>query len=598
MKSEIIDSIRQSLDIAQVIGEVVPLKKKGANYFGLCPFHSEKSGSFSVSPMKQLFYCFGCHVGGDVFKFVQLYFRWDFQQSLEELGRRAGIKVDSFHSDPSWDEGLKILELVADSFEEQLHSKDGQDFRDYLKHRKIPAKIVEAFRLGAHLGASDAISKRLQKEGLSRDLATQLGVLGRSQGGDFYDRFRGRLMFPIMDEKGRPRGFGGRSLGSEEPKYLNSPKSLLFDKSRLLYGMHLAPPTVAKKGYSVLVEGYLDVMALHEFGVTNALGAMGTSLTSEQIRLLKKWSNRVISLYDADNAGVLATERNLGNLLREGLEAKVVILPIGKDPDAFLHQDHEKPEELKKGLKAAFEASVSAVDYLVQKNVLSEKEPVQRARKFSELVKMLDQMPDEIERTLYKKELAKRFDLSESLLLKASKADARPVEPFRPAFKAAKGSEGRWEREMLKYWIQYADRAQGALTDVVPYLSLKNIWGQLLSKLSQNGLEARQLSRLEWLNLEDPEMQDPLVRDAVHQWAMEDLPEGSGVDLTRVWNDLLRGLRKEFYKDFSQRIQQELMEAEKSQNMVRVQELLAQKRDLARVIKAASDEGAVDSINS
>jgi hypothetical protein len=172
------------------------------------------------------------------------------------------------------------------------------------------------------------------------------------------------------------------------------------------------------------------------------------------------------------------------------------------------------------------------------------------------------------------------------------------METIRPPSKAAQGSEGRWEREMLKYWIQYADRAQGALTEAVPYLSLKNVWGQLLSKLSQNGLEARQLSRLEWLNLEDPEIQDPLVRDAVHRWAMDELPEGSGVDLTRVWNDLLRGLRKEFYKDFSQRIQQELMEAEKSQNMVRVKELLAQKRDLARVIKAASDEGAIDSINS
>jgi len=598
LKSEVVDSIRQSLDIVQVIGEVVPLKKKGANYFGLCPFHSEKSGSFSVSPMKQLFYCFGCHVGGDVFKFVQLYFRWDFQQSLEELGRRAGIKVESYQSDPSWDEGLRILEVVALSFEEQLQSKDGQDFRDYIKQRKIPAKIAEAFRMGAHLGAPDCISRRLQKEGLSRDLATQLGILGRSQGGDFYDRFRGRLMFPIMDEKGRPRGFGGRSLGSDEPKYLNSPKSLMFDKSRLLYGMHLAPSTVAKKGYSVLVEGYLDVMALHEYGVTNALGAMGTSLTSEQIRLLKKWSNRVISLYDADTAGVMATERNLGNLLREGLEAKVVILPVGKDPDAYLHQDGQKPEDLKKGLKAAFEASISAVDYLVQKNVLSEKEPVQRARKFSDLVKMLDQMPDEIERTLFKKELAKRFDLSETLLLKAPKAPPQNPQPSLPRSRPSSSAEGRWEREMIRYWIQYGEKAQGALTEAVPYLSLKSIWGQVLSKLAQNGLEARQLSRLEWLGSEEPEFQDASVRDSVHRWAMEDLPEGVSIDLSRVWNDLIRGLKREFYKDFSQKIQQELMEAEKTQDVERVHELLAQKRDLARVLKAASEEEARDSINS
>ena len=292
MRSDVVDSVRQAVDIVQVIGEVVPLKKSGGNHFGCCPFHHEKTPSFSVSASKQLFHCFGCKAGGDVFRFVQLYYRWDFKQALEELARKVGIQVEVAKADPVWEEGFMILDVVSKYFEESLQSKNGEVFRQYLQSRKIPKDLWTSFRLGAHLGDVFEVAKLLEKKSLSRDIAVQLGLLGRSSKGEYIDRFQGRLMFPILDEKGRVRGFGGRTMGSDHPKYINSPKTRHFDKGRLFYGMHLACHSIAKKEYAVLVEGYLDVLALHEFGVTNAVGSMGTALTIDQIRLLKRWSPR------------------------------------------------------------------------------------------------------------------------------------------------------------------------------------------------------------------------------------------------------------------------------------------------------------------
>lgn len=588
---DVAETVRQAVDIVTIINEAVPIKKRGRDYLGLCPFHSEKTPSFSVSPQKQLFYCFGCHAGGNVFSFVQKFYNWDFPQALEELARRAGIKIESFKSDPLWEEGLVINEVVGEFFRESLCGKDGEEGRAYLKSRKIPQKMVESFDLGFHPGGPSLVVKLLQKKGHSLDRAAQLGLIGRLPSGDWMDRLRGRLMFPIKDEKGRIRGFGGRSLGSEQPKYINSPKSSLFDKSRLFYGMHLANPAIAKRGFAVLVEGYLDVMALHEFGVTNTLGTMGTALTFDQIRLLKRHTSKVISLFDLDRAGLAATEKNLGNFLREGIEAKVVALPSGKDPDAFLHSG-EKAEVLKGQLKKAFEDSILAVDHLIKHTVLTEKTPFQRAKRVRDLIRILDEIPDEIERTLIKKDIAKRFELEESLLIRSDERSMEAPSLPKPAHKAtSKGPTTQdevFEREVLKFLVKNGEKGVFALTELLPFLSSASRWSKVLEKMAEIELSSSAIAGLGWLEAAEPVFQDKALHQTVHEWVFEPAGELNAEGIQNLWLDLCRGLRKAHYRRTSQKIQEEILKAKAAGDSQRLDQLLAEKSDLARVIQAVT----------
>lgn len=583
---KVVDNIRQNLDIVQVIGEVVPLKKSGTNFFGVCPFHSEKTPSFSVSATKQLFHCFGCKVGGDVFKFVQLYYRWDFPQSLEELAKRAGVTLEKSKSDPFWDEGFQVLDFASKFFEDSLHTKSGDVFRNYLKERKIPEKLWKDFRIGAHLGGSHLLVEELEKRAMSLDTGVRLGLLGRTERGDYIDRFQGRLIFPILDERARTRGFGGRTLGNDHPKYINSPKTPHFDKGRLFYGMHLACTQVSRKGYAVLVEGYLDVIALHEYGIANALGSMGTALTLDQIRLLKRWSPRVISLYDADRAGLAATERNLGNFLREGLESKVVVLQGAKDPDSLLHDESKTPDERKKILVTAFDESILAIDYLVQNTVLVEKNAQQRGKKLRSLVDILDHVPDEIERTVLKKDLAKRFELPEAMLF--ATAETRAVNQLpttapmgassRPA--TTTPSNDRWEREILKFLILNGDLGDFSLTEAMPFLGSASKWGNLLLRLAELELKSGAIAQLKWLEEIEPELQS-----AIREWVLEVKQESVSQVSQMLWSDLIRGLKRSYVQRESERIQKDLVAAETEKNFDRVRSLLSEKQSLVRMIQ-------------
>ncbi len=582
--SESIDAIRQAADIVQIINEVVPLKRRGTNYLGLCPFHNEKSPSFSVSSTKQFFHCFGCKAGGDVFKFLQLFHRWDFTQVLEELSRRTGIKIETYQVDPSWEEGFQILDITKELFKEELHSKAGTEFRDYLTARKIPEKLWEDFHLGAHTGSNRMLADMLKAKKFSLDIAVRLGLLGRSNQGEYYDRFQGRLMFPILDDRGRTRGFGGRGLGSEQPKYLNSPKTAHFDKSRLFYGMHLAHREVPRKGYAVLVEGYLDVIALVEFGVTNALGSMGTALTLDQMRVLKRYSPRVISLYDADKAGVMATEKNLGNFLREGLEAKVVLLPNGKDPDAFLHNEAIALEDRKIQLRVAFQNSISAVDYLVQNTVLNEKNAMTRGQRLRGLVNILDQVPDEIERAVLKKDIAKRFELPERMLMGAQ-AEPLSTDKFEPKMGVSAAENSRWEREILRFLVKWGEKEAFDLTGLIPYLSSASKWASLLLRLIELRLESRVIGELRWLNDVEADLQAE-----IREWVLEDKVFEGSFDIRALWVDLQKGLRRSYFQREGDRIQFAIETAEENDDVEKVRKLLSEKQDLLKLYKASSEQ--------
>ncbi|PIR22325.1 MAG: DNA primase [Deltaproteobacteria bacterium CG11_big_fil_rev_8_21_14_0_20_45_16] len=588
MDQATIEELRQSIDIVPIISEVVSLQRRGQNYFGLCPFHQEKSPSFSVSSQKQLFHCFGCKAGGDVIKFYQLYHRMDFTQAVEELARRAGMTIRSLHRDETWNESLEILEAVTGFFEETLaHPQRGEKARQYLKLRKIPERLWQEFRLGAHPGGPEDVSEFLKSKGLSRDIAAQLGILGRSENAQLYDKFRGRLIFSIADDQGKTRGFGSRNLGDSGAKYINSPSSKIFNKKTLLYGMHLANEAIRRNSYAILVEGYLDVMALHEFGVRNAVGSMGTALNQDQIRKIKRWTSRVLSLYDADEAGVAATERNLEQFMMEGIEVKVAVIPDAKDPDGLLHDESVSRELREKSLKTLIRSAKPALDFLIESRIGSQKDSIKRAHATRELVALLDKIPDALEAAVLKKEVARKFGLPLELFGLDPAQAPTPNRPSQRVPKALKKATD-WEAEVLKFLVVWGNKLELSLMAILPYLDNSSKWSKVLKDLMHLGLEPKEIAGLNWLGEQPEDIQQEVREWIINQEEVQSLVQE--VDLNEIWLDLVSRLRNAFFKSENHRLQFEIEAAESNKDDERMRQLLIEKKDLIELLKNQSAE--------
>lgn len=342
---EVVQEIRSRVDIVDVVGQYVRLRPRGRNWVGLCPFHAEKTPSFTVSPEKQLFHCFGCQTGGDVFAFLMKRTGMGFAEAVEELARRAGVDVARLAASPQDVERerkrrqlLEVHRLVTGFFEDMLQGAAGRPARAYLARRGITPAMVERFQLG-YAPPGDALHRFLQRSGIRDELALEAGLLvpGR-EGRPPFPRFRERLMFPIADAAGRVIGFGGRLLVDRPgaPKYLNSPETLLFSKGRILYGLHLARAGARQSGTLVVVEGYTDCISLCQHGIPNVVASLGTAFTEAQAQALARLAERVIIAFDADAAGEAAARRTLDILRAAGLRVAVMPLPPGQDPDEFV----------------------------------------------------------------------------------------------------------------------------------------------------------------------------------------------------------------------------------------------------------------------
>ncbi|MCG0277534.1 MAG: DNA primase [Thermanaeromonas sp.] len=346
LREELIEEIKARVDIVDLISEYVPLKRRGQNYVGLCPFHTEKTPSFTVSPGKQLFYCFGCGVGGDAFTFLMKREGLSFTEALRRLAERAGISLDEKEGATVFGfrrekERLYQIGALAARFYHLilLRHPSAAKAREYLRYRRVSPEAVKVFELGYAPDSPRALVDYLRRHGFHpREIALAGLAASRAPEGSF-DRFRRRLMFPVKDASGRVVGFGGRSLDNSEPKYLNTPETPLFRKGHHLYGLHLAAPGIRRQGRAVVVEGYLDAVSAWQHGIDNVVATLGTSLTAEQARELKRYTEEVVIAYDADAAGRAAALRVLEILAEMGLRVRVLPLPEGKDPDEFL-QDH------------------------------------------------------------------------------------------------------------------------------------------------------------------------------------------------------------------------------------------------------------------
>lgn len=407
---EIIDEIRNNNNIVDVISQYVVLKKKGRNYFGLCPFHNEKSPSFCVSQERQIFNCFGCHTGGDVISFVKKIDNISYKEAIESLAERAGITLPTLNnSRDSETEYLKsrvynINEIAAKYFHETLYKPESKLAQEYVKKRKLDNKTLKAFMIG-YAPHNSNLYKILKENGFKDEEILASSLVGRNDNGTYYDKFKNRLMFPIKDVKERVIAFGGRVLDDSKPKYINSPENIVYSKSRQLYGLNVAKKANSKN--IIIVEGYMDAVSLYQRGIENVVASLGTALTEGQGRLLQKYTSEIIIGYDSDGAGQAATMRGLDILQNLGFDVRVLGLEGAKDPDEFV---------IKYGtgrFNKYVENAISLVEFKVKK--LKENlnlEVVGDKIKFlNEVSNLLCKVKNEIEREVYIDKISKNYEI-------------------------------------------------------------------------------------------------------------------------------------------------------------------------------------------
>ena len=413
--SSTIDEIRNKADILQIVGEYVPLKKRGKNYLGLCPFHSEKTPSFTVSPEKQIFHCFGCNEGGNVFAFLMKIENISFSEAVELLGERLSIAVKKTGASPALtsekDKYIGIMELAQRLYRETLEGSEGALAREYLKKRGLSEASVKAFDLGCSPNKWDTLLNFLFKKGVVQKDMEKLGlIIERTDKSGFYDRFRERLMFPIYDLRGRVIGFGGRIIPSdnktdEEAKYINSPDSPIYNKGYSIYGINVTKDDIKKTRTAILVEGNVDLITCWQYGIKNVVCPLGTALTSNQAKIIHRFADNVVIAFDRDNAGNTATARSVEILRDEGLSVKVSRYEGGKDPDEAL-----KAKGAESFIKAANEA-IPWMEYMIA-NTLSKydlKGIEGRAKAVKAVALIIAQEKDEFVQKGYIKHVAEKL---------------------------------------------------------------------------------------------------------------------------------------------------------------------------------------------
>ncbi len=417
---EALERVRSATDIVELVSQHVSLKKSGANYLGLCPFHQEKTPSFTVSPSKQIFHCFGCGAGGDAVGFVMRQGNYSFPDAVQFLADRAGIELPertagSRSAGEDWDKLIAANEAAAKFYQERLwNSPDGEKAVKYLEGRSMPEDAAKGFELGYSSVSWDALLTHLKAGGHDSRIIEKAGLaIKKTDGTGSYDRFRDRLMFPIRDVKGRCIGFGGRALKNEElPKYLNSPETPLFKKGETLYGIDFAKEEIRKKDYAVIVEGYMDAIACHRAGITNATATLGTALTTGHLRLLSRFSRNVLLVFDADEAGRKAAARSLEVFLSFGpkMAAKVALLPQGDDPDSLLAR--EGPD----ALKEAFKGREKLLEFVIKREASAVSDIDGKIKAAGTITGILARLDDAVERSHYLKMAASELGVEESAL--------------------------------------------------------------------------------------------------------------------------------------------------------------------------------------
>lgn len=469
----VIDEVRQRADIVEVVSSYLPLKKAGANYRALCPFHQEKSPSFNVNPQRQIFHCFGCGEGGNVITFVMKREGLSFPEAVKSLAGRYGIDVPEDRDKKSGDndEIYSAVQTAQDFYHQRLlRETPSSPAGGYLEKRSLNSAIVEKFRLGYSPAEWDALFNHLSGKGFDPAVLEKAGLCKQSSRGNWIDRFRNRIMFPICDSSGRPVGFGARVIGEaepDEPKYLNSPETPVYIKSRALYGYHLAKEMARKENFIFVVEGYMDVIALHKAGVENCVACAGTSLTPGQADMVRRVCERVVALFDSDTAGVQAARRAGPILMERGLKTRAMVLRGFKDPDEFLSANGVKEFMALAAQAPTFHEFL--IDMTLSSANLADIESKMAA--IREIIPFIRSLDNEVEKSHYARMLSERASVDYQALIKEIGKGSTPSSSP-PARSAAKPLAQRKQAPVR--------RAERALLDILMAHT------SLIGKLSEN----------------------------------------------------------------------------------------------------------------
>ena len=563
---DIIEEVRQKNDIVDVVSQYVKLTRKGSSYFGLCPFHNEKTPSFSVTPGKQMYYCFGCGAGGNVFNFIMEYENYTFGEALKHLADRAGVELPKIEYSrevrEKAQERAELLEInkqAAQYFYYQLRTEKGAQGYQYLTGRGLSEETMRKFGLGYSDKFGGGLYQFLKSKGYGDDRLRESGLFNVDERHGMYDKFWNRVIFPIMDVNNRVIGFGGRVMGDGKPKYLNSPETKIFDKSRNLYGLNVARTT--RRKYLILCEGYMDVISMHQAGFTNAVASLGTALTSGHASLLKRYTQEVLLLYDSDEAGVRAALRAIPILREAGVNSRVVNLRPYKDPDEFIK--NLGAEAFEERLEQASDSFMFRVS--IAESEFPMEEPQGQNRFFERCAEMLLELKDELERNLYIEAIVKKYrgqygisveDLRKrvnTLALKGTPAERRiqPKKSQEGAPKKKKDSASDQAQKLMLTWIvtypKIFDKVAQYLTPEDFVVPLYREVAQMLFSQREEGEvnparllnsftdseEQREVASLfnATIHLETPKEQDQAFADTLLRIKTESLAERN-----RNWN--------------------------------------------------------------
>ncbi len=570
--------IRNRLDLVDLVSEHVSLKKAGSNYKGLCPFHSEKTPSFIVSPEKQIFHCFGCHEGGDLFSFLMKLESLTFPEAIEKLASKAGVELQTNSDQQKTRNENEILcqanRVAAWHYHETLKkSEKAEKARKYLLDRGIGEKEIEKFRLGFSLNDPDELIKALEKKNIPVKAAEKTGVLKKGERG-FFESFRERVIFPIFSKENKVVGLGGRILesGKETAKYINSPESPIYDKGSVLFGFALAKEAIRKKNRVFIVEGYLDVLAMHQFGFDETVAPLGTALTVKQIGLLKRQVSEIIMLFDSDEAGWKATSRSLDHFLEQDLDPKVLLLPEGEDPDSYLRSSGAKQFEEK--LKEIRNLFTFFVDKVIAKN---KRDIAGKTATVAELKSYIFKISSPLKRNLSVRMIAEKLDIPENWVLE--ELGLKPVSQARRMVKAeSRFQNNRPEETLLELFLKFEsvrpmilekiqpdDFENSELKKIIPFLSsekkFQNLsWNEILARLEEKEIKSR--------------LTELLLKETIANEATA----------SQIAIDCIDKIKKRDFKHRLKLLSEQIEEAEKQSQPDRLSSLLREKQNLIGIL--------------
>ncbi len=556
---ELVEEVRARNDIVDVVSGYVRMQKKGANYFGLCPFHNEKSPSFSVSPAKQMYYCFGCGAGGNVLTFVMEYENYTFPEALKFLADRAGVKLPEmeFSQEARQKESrrtqlLEVNREAAKYFYFQLRSPQGKPGYEYFKNRQLSEETMKQFGLGYANKTSDDLVHYLHSKGYKDDLLTEAGLATFDERFGMHDKFWNRVMFPIQDSNHRVIGFGGRVMGDGKPKYLNSPETPIFDKSRNLYGLNFA--RTSRKNNFILCEGYMDVIAMHQAGFNQAVASLGTAFTSGQANILRRYTENIYLAYDSDGAGVNAALRAIGILREVGLTGKIINMQPYKDPDEFIK--NLGAEEFQKRIDEAENSFLFEIRILQRE--YDQQDPESRTKFQREVAKKLCGFSEDAERDNYTIAVADKFQIGLENLQKlvisyaAQTGLAKPIERPKSGVQPKNTPEESRKKaqRLLITWI--AD--EPALYDKIKkYISAKDFTDPLYSQVAERlfaDLETGSYHPAAIIDMFTDEEQQRQAAALFHT----QLPQSEEMNREKAFHDIVYSVKKDSYEYYSSRL--------------------------------------------